>query len=137
MEDTPTEAERAKELVDETNATLTHEDVRNIFEGDRVETIENNLTDGFYEAWLEDGSHYRVCAICGETQPMNIEAMLYEDESVVRDAMIQELKRGRQSLTSILSRGFDSDKLEERLGGWDNNRCESHHPPLQEVGDDE
>jgi len=59
---------------------------------------------GKHKIVLTNEGVFEVCAVCGETQPMNDEAMKYYDESMI-------------------------DEIE--YYSWDNNRCEQKHKPFE------
>jgi hypothetical protein len=68
------------------------------------ENIDFNHHSGKYTVHLTNDGIVEVCVTCGETQPMNDEAM-----SLYYPSMIDEI---------------DTYK-------WDNNRCETRHKPFE------
>jgi len=69
-----------------------------------IETLDFEAMTGRYSVRLSDGSRFKVCAVCGRSQPMNKEAMEKVDESLAEEIEIYR---------------------------WDNNRCEIKHKPFR------
>lgn len=83
----------------------------------------------------KDAETFRVnvCPVCGETQPANWEAYRKSRPKEAKNWLKE--KRERQARDYIehgerpLSDDVLTNKIENKIASWDNNRCEQRHPP--------
>lgn len=77
--------------------------------GDRIDEVE--FDRGRYRIQLESGAEYLICAVCGETQPMNQQAYIEESMEYVVEAA--------------------AEHHADTLQSWNNAPCERKHPPFR------
>lgn len=73
-----------------------------------IDYVDFEEQDGMYMIALKSGELYEMCAICGEIQPMNMEAMEKFDSNIAEE-MRENNNKPR----------------------WNNNVCEQRHPPFR------
>lgn len=85
-----------------------------------------------------DGCTYqlRACPVCGKVQPMNMTAFKRTDPKLAEE-MIEKARR--EQAEKYIETGRQPDKnqtvinrLEHKYLDWDNNRCETRHPPVRD-----
>lgn len=82
------------------------QDVREKF--DEIEDLNFDEQNGNYEIYLETGEYYEMCAVCGYSQPMNMEAMEKDHPQIAKE--MEE----------------NNEKPE-----WNNSTCETRHPAFR------
>jgi hypothetical protein len=104
-----------------------------IEDGAEVKNLEFDETTGRYTATTQEDYRFRICAVCGHTQPDNIQAM-----KIVAPNLVQDLKQEYKQEEFIDKDGEfigTEEEVEERVEGdlcqWHNHKCEQRHPPYR------
>jgi len=101
--------------------------------------IEADTRGGLVQAIVETtrGETYVVqaCPICGETQPGNFKAFKKAEPEMAEQLLREKRKSQAERYVKTGSKPVDDDVLKSRVENevaqWDNNRCETRHPPRE------
>lgn len=100
---------------------------------------------GFYDIQVKikagrnrEETHYQLqaCPVCGEIQPMNFSALKKSNpsdaEMILEEIKEEQIQKYRDSGIQPKTEERLKEKIETSLLHWDNNRCETRHPPVRD-----